>query len=1148
MKKSMKVSSVLLSVVLLSSTLGTTVYAEEEKPLVTQEVETDQVIVTFKEDTTSEMTDLDVVSVKTVDTEEIATLKVPEGETVNTYIEELEARKDIESVEPDHLVQLTYTPNDPYFNYYQYHHKNIETERAWDKTMGSSDVVVAVLDSGFDINHPDLKEQIVKPHTTADSGFSVDDHGTHVAGIIGSSIDNYEFGAGVAPKTSIMPIDVFVGETAYTSDVIEGIYQAVWAGADIINMSLGSYNYSTQYNNAIQYAYQSGLVIIASAGNDATSRTHYPSAYDNVISVGSTDSSDYQSYFSNYGYDVDVVAPGSSIYSILPYGSGGWMSGTSMASPVVAGVAALVMANEPNLTNTEVVDRLLSTAKDLGDYGRDYIYGNGLVNAKQAVKVIDIPAPVVDPIQDYATTVRGFLPFYIDNGKIMIRNESGNVIGSAEGYSSYSVFEVPISKQTAGTKLYISVVDSYNNESEALEVIVSDNTAPEKPEVHEVTDQSTSIIGSAEPNTVLTVLANDSIIDTAWVDGNGNFERPIVPFAAGTKLSLNVMDDAGNISEPADLIVKDATAPAKPKVNGVTENAVKVTGTAEANSLVTVKVKGVLLGEATTAANGSYSVVIVKQKAGTLLAINSTDQSGNVSETTEIKVKDTTAPALPTVAEVTDKSTTVKGTAEAGSIIVVKAGATEIGKAKANADGGFATTIAKQKAGTKLSVTATDASGNVSPSKDVTVLDATAPLIPTVDKVTDKSIAVTGTGEIASFISIKSEGKELGAGTVDGDGKYKVAIAAQKAGTKIQVTSMDVGGNISSVKETVVLEAAAPDMPTVNKVTDQSTVVTGTAEATSKIIVKVGSKQVGTTTASAVGTYSADISKQKAGTVIAITAVDKEGNTSEAKEVIVVDGTAPALKLKNKVTHYSTRIIGTAEADAKIEVKAGTKSIGTATTDAKGTYEVTIAKQKIGTKISITATDAAGNSSKAIPVTVVDGNYPDLKLTHWALDKIMYLADDQIIGGYPNGSFQPEKNTTRAEAAKMLALALDLPVKDVPSGYKDVSNKHWGKDYIAAVSKAGLFTGNPDGTFAPNDVLKRAEMAKVISIAYKLNASDKNHFSDVKAGHWAKGYISGLYENGITTGYPDKTFHPGEPTTRAEYSVFLARAMNEDFR
>ncbi|MBT2571323.1 S8 family serine peptidase [Planococcus sp. ISL-110] len=900
MKKSMKASSALLSVVLLSSTLGTNVYAEEEdKPLITQEVETDQVMVTFKEDVKSEKMDLDVVSVKTVETEEVAILKVPEGETVDTFIEELETRKDIESVEPDHLVQLTYTPNDPYFNYYQYHHKNIETERAWDKTMGSSDVVVAVLDQGFDINHQDLANQIVSPYFTSDTGFSVDDHGTHVAGIIGSSINNYAFGAGVAPKTSIMPIDVFEDDSAYTSDVIEGIYQAVWAGADIINMSLGSYSYNSQYNNAIQYAYQSGLVIVASAGNDSSSQTRYPASYDNVISVGSTDTYDGSSYFSNWGTDIDIVAPGSSIYSTLPYNRMGGMSGTSMASPVVAGVAALLLASEPNLTNDQVVDRLLSTAKDLGNYGKDYIYGNGLVNAKEALKIMDIPSPTVNYILDYSTSVSGYLAFDLDNGKVIVRDQSGNIIGSKENYSGYSYFDIAIPKQTAGTKLYVSVLDSYGNESEAAEISVLDGTAPDKPDIDKITDQSTHITGRAEPNAKVTVSENGMTLYNSMVDVNGFINIPITKMKADRRISIAVSDAAGNVSESVEVTVNDATAPAKPTVNVVTEDSIKVTGTAEAGATVSVKVGGKQIGTAMSAADNKFTVTIAKQKAGTILAV---------------------------------------------------------------------------------------------------------------------------------------------------------------------------------------------------------------------------------------------------------TATSKYGNTSEATNVTVKDTTAPTLSLTSKVTHYSTRVIGTAEADSVITIKAGTTSIGTATADAKGKYEVMIAKQKVGAKLSIIATDAAGNSSKAIAVVVVDGNYPDLKVTHWALDEIMYLADDQIIGGYPDGDFQPAKNTTRAEAAKMLALALDLPIKDVPSGYKDVSSKHWAKDYIAAVSEAGLFNGNSDGSFAPSDVLKRSEMAKIISIAYELESSDVNHFSDVKAGHWAKGYISGLYENGVTTGYPDKTFHPGESTTRAEYSVFLARAANKDFR
>lgn len=252
--------------------------------------------------------------------------------------------------------------------------------------------------------------------------------------------------------------------------------------------------------------------------------------------------------------------------------------------------------------------------------------------------------------------------------------------------------------------------------------------------------------------------------------------------------------------------------------------------------------------------------------------------------------------------------------------------------------------------------------------------------------------------------------------------------------------------------------------------------------------------------------------------------------------------------VSNKVSHHSTRVIGTAGAGSKITVHAGATALGSATADTAGNYAVPIAKQKIGTVLTIGSTDTAGNRSTPIVVTVADGNYPDLRVTHWALEEIMYLGDDRIIGGYPNGEFQPERNATRAEAAKMLAIALNLPVPAATSAYKDVHSSHWAKDYIAVVSKAGLFNGNPDGTFAPDKVLKRAEMAKIISVAYEFKANDKTYFTDVKSGYWAKGYISGLYENGITTGYPDKTFHPEEATTRAEFSVFLARALNKEFR
>ncbi|MBD8013381.1 Ig-like domain-containing protein, partial [Planococcus wigleyi] len=615
-------------------------------------------------------------------------------------------------------------------------------------------------------------------------------------------------------------------------------------------------------------------------------------------------------------------------------------------------------------------------------------------------------------------------------------------------------------------------------------------------------------------------------------------------------IQFNLIDVFGNDIKK-DIAVKDVVPPADVSgftVSKETHNEIQVawkSGTDTDLKEYALYSNGKLI---TTLPADLTSYKFEKLNEGTSyeLAIAAVDTSNNTSNL--VKVTATTSLSKPIVNPVSDKSTSVTGQAAPGTTVSIQNGEAVSGSGKTDAAGEFNIKIPTQKAGTKLTVFVSNEAGIVSEKVTITVEDKTAPILSTLAEVTDKSTIVKGAAEAGSVIAVKVAGVEIGKGTTNKDGNFAVTIAKQKAGTKLSVTATDTAGNVSSAKVTTVMDVTAPSTPSVNKVTEQSTAITGTAEAAAKIIIKVGNKEIGTATVSADGTYSVSIPKQSVGTVLSFTATDKAGNVSSVKEIVVVDGTPPAISLTSKVTHHSTRVIGTAEADAKITVKAGTKSIGTATANAKGHYEATIAKQKVGTRLSIVATDAAGNSSNAIAVTVVDGNYPDLKLTHWALDEIMYLADDQIIGGYPNGGFQPEKNTTRAEAAKMLALALDLPIVETSSGYKDVSGKHWAKDYIAAVSKAGLFNGNPDGTFAPNDVLKRAEMAKVISIAYDLNSSNKNHFNDVKAGHWAKGYISGLYENGITTGFPDKTFRPGASTTRAEYSVFLARALNEDFR
>lgn len=319
---------------------------------------------------------------------QIVTFDVPEGQNMESFMAKLAKQGDIEYIEPDRRVELAAIPGDPYYAGYQYHHRLIGSESAWDKTTGKADVLVAVIDDGFDLLHPDLKGRTVSPFniiTGKPGDVSVEIHGTHVAGLIAGNMDNGSFGVGVAPSTSIMPIDVFDGADGFISDVAAGVYHAVDHGADIINMSLVAYADTKVLREAVQYAHSKNVLVVAAAGNDGISSPYYPAAYKEVVSVSSTDAADARSGFSNFGKTIDIAAPGSGVFSILPNELFGEMDGTSMSTPIVSGAAALVKANEPNLSNSDIAGRLMLTAKDLGAAGKDDYYGHGRVNVDRAL-------------------------------------------------------------------------------------------------------------------------------------------------------------------------------------------------------------------------------------------------------------------------------------------------------------------------------------------------------------------------------------------------------------------------------------------------------------------------------------------------------------------------------------------------------------------------------------------------------------------------------------------------------------------------------------------------------------------------------------------------------------------------------------------
>ncbi|MGE7759108.1 S8 family serine peptidase [Peribacillus sp. NPDC097895] len=594
--------------------------------------QSDGVIVKYKEMNGEPINDL------------IEKVEVPKGETTDNLIEELEEQKNVEYAEPNYLFKKMESPNDPaYID--QWHHKKLGTNAAWTKTMGSKEMIVAIIDDGIDRGHGDLKGKIVNAYDTIRNRKNIvpaGEHGTHIAGIIAGSANNGIGGAGVAPNVKLMPINVFDGEYADTADIIDAIHYAVQNKANIINMSLGDTSYSEALNKAVQEAYKKGILIVAAAGNEGDMGKNvqrvYPAAFSNVISVAATDNRDKRPSYSNYHSTVDIAAPGDDILSTLPNGKYGWMSGTSMATPMVTGVAALIWSNEPKLNKTEVEYRLYDSAIDLGTKGKDIYYGNGRVNAKKALEMKTLTKPAVTAISDKDTKVTGKVPADFKTGTVSIYTDKKQL--AEVKINGEKTFTATIAKQTAGTTIFTRVIDKSGNKSVPVSCKVQDKTAPAKPSVNTVGDNTVKVTGKAEASTNVTIKTGSTVLGKANANSAGKFTVTISKKQkAGKVLFATATDKAGNTSSITKVTVVDKTAPSKPSVNTVNTKTTIVTGKAEANSTVSIKQSGKVIGSAAATTKATFSVRIPKQKAGKNLYIYAKDKAKNVSEARKVTVK-----------------------------------------------------------------------------------------------------------------------------------------------------------------------------------------------------------------------------------------------------------------------------------------------------------------------------------------------------------------------------------------------------------------------------------------------------------------------------------------------------------------------------
>ncbi len=326
---------------------------------------------------------------------------------------DLAARTGIRAA-PNFLRRAQVTPSDPYYSQ-QWHLPRVAAPELWDVQRGSSQTIIAVLDTGVDTSHPDLTAKLLPglnalgTNNCGNTGATDDHpsgHGTHVAGIAAAATDNGAGVAGIAWNPRILPIKVLpcdgVGDD---SQIIRGIDLAIANGAHVINLSLGGPGSSVLLEAALERAVHAGILVVAAAGNQGTTTPYYPAASPFALAVGSTDTSDRLAVFSNRGPHIAVTAPGVSILSTYRTSLTNWdvapgyqyKSGTSMSTPIVAGAAALITSQYPTHGALRAGAFLAASADRVTTcpvgvsfcpydaYGRNDYYGNGRMNVQKAL-------------------------------------------------------------------------------------------------------------------------------------------------------------------------------------------------------------------------------------------------------------------------------------------------------------------------------------------------------------------------------------------------------------------------------------------------------------------------------------------------------------------------------------------------------------------------------------------------------------------------------------------------------------------------------------------------------------------------------------------------------------------------------------------
>ena len=355
--------------------------------------------------------------------------------------------------EPAFISQVLFEPNDPLL-FKQWHLEAIHAYEAWDVDTGDSDVVIGIIDTGTDWDHPDLVNAIkyndldpIDGEDNDSNGYTDDyrgwnfydnnndpderswSHGTHVSGLAAASANNGVGGAGSSYSCSILPIKA--GDKLELTHGYEGIVYAVSRDVDIINCSWGSTSYTEFGHDIVKYATEKGKLVVCGAGNNNNDYDFYPASFPVAMSVAATDSLDGKAIFSSYNYRVDISAPGQHVFS-TKNGTYDYDNGTSMSSPIVAGAAALVKSRFPTLSPAQIKAQLMETATNIDTVGDNMNYqnrlGSGLLNMFGSVNAL---ATIALGMENYDLTDNGDLVF-VQGDQLELGIELINYLGSTD--------------------------------------------------------------------------------------------------------------------------------------------------------------------------------------------------------------------------------------------------------------------------------------------------------------------------------------------------------------------------------------------------------------------------------------------------------------------------------------------------------------------------------------------------------------------------------------------------------------------------------------------------------------------------------------------------------------------------------------------